>query len=251
MTAATIRAAWYGGAASEPAGVNAETGVNLDRSDVQTGTEPLPIPTVAPNSVYGAVKQIALEVTVASSPVTTISNGTVRASGSMPSGTSWFYAPSSTYLVQLSAVTTVSGTYGAGSGTIQSTATFSINDLVQIGVGATGEIRKVIGVGGSGPYTLTLDRATSFAHSSGSQIGRFVSGGPADVGTVSGSAPTTPAGYVVPTTSPVAYDALGVTTGTLGRKGQFIRLLGALSSSFGTSPGIVSMPSLIVAYDEF
>ena len=251
MPQATIRASWFGGSTAEPAGANAETGVNLDRSDIQVGQEPLPIPLSAPNTVYGAIKQVALEVMTPPTPATTISYGTVRASGAMPTGAAWFYTASTSYLAQLAAATTVSGSYSAGSSTIQSVATFSINDLVQIGSGSSGEIRKVIGVGGSGPYTLTLDRPTSYTHTSGEQVARFVSGGPADVGSVAtGNAPTVPSGYTLPTTTPVAYDAMGLSTSTLGRKGQFVRLLGALSSGFGTSPGIVTMPSAIVAYDE-
>src|SRR5262249_11038078 len=146
------------------------------------GSEPLPIPTAAPNTVYGSVKQVALEVTGAAAPPTTISNGTVRASGAMPTGAAWFYAASTSYLAQLAAQTTVSGSYFGGSSSINANGSFAINDLIQIGIAGSGEVRQVIGVGGSGPYTLTLDRPTQYTHNDGELVARFVSGGPADVG---------------------------------------------------------------------
>jgi len=250
MPAATVRASWYGGATAEPAGVTAETGINLDRSDIQAGQEPLPIPLTSPHTVYGAVKQVALEVTAIPTPATTMSNATIRASGTMPGGTAWFYAANNTYLAQLSSTTTFAADVAAGSPSVSSVGAFSVNDLVQLESGSSGEVRKVIAVGGSGPYTLSLDRNTSNNHLTGAQIAKFVSGAPADVNTEASGQPTTPAGYTLPTTSAVQYDAMGVSTGTAGRKSQFVRLIGALCGAFGTSPGIVTMPSAILAYDE-
>lgn len=99
MTAATVRASWYGGAASEPAGVTAETGVTLNRSDTESGTTPIPIPTVT-GSNYSWVQQLALEVTGAASPSTTLSNATIKLSGALATGLALFFAGNATYLNQ-------------------------------------------------------------------------------------------------------------------------------------------------------
>jgi hypothetical protein len=99
MTAATVRASWYGGASTEPAGVTAETGVTLNRSDAQTGTTPLPIPTVT-GSNYTWVQQLALEVTSAASPNTTLSNATFKISATLATGLLVFFAGNATFLNQ-------------------------------------------------------------------------------------------------------------------------------------------------------
>lgn len=78
---ATMRASYYGGSASEPAGLNAETGIKFSRDDNQnTGGTPVPIPTAGgPGATnYSWPKNLALEVTAAAAPATAITNRTVR-----------------------------------------------------------------------------------------------------------------------------------------------------------------------------
>jgi hypothetical protein len=99
MTAATVRASWYGASSTEPAGVTAETGVTLNRSDTQSGTTPIPIPTTT-GSNYSWVQQLALEVTSAASPSTTLSNATVKLSGSLATGLALFFKGNASYLNQ-------------------------------------------------------------------------------------------------------------------------------------------------------
>jgi hypothetical protein len=99
MPAATVRASWYGGSATEPAGVTAETGVALSKSDVQVGTTPTTVPTTT-GSNYSWVQQVALEVTGAASPSTTLSNATVKLSGTPTAGTLVFYKANSSFVNQ-------------------------------------------------------------------------------------------------------------------------------------------------------
>lgn len=81
--AATVRASYYGASATEPAGVNAETGCKLNREDTQNGTTPVPIPT-ATGTNYSWIKQLALEVTATSS--TAITNRRVSMSSAPSAG---------------------------------------------------------------------------------------------------------------------------------------------------------------------
>jgi hypothetical protein len=236
---------------TEPAGISAESGLSLDRSDTLAGGEPVPLPGAAPHTTYSALKQVALEITAAPSPVTTVSHATVRATGAMPSGSAWMYLTSSTYVSQLSAASTLSTGASGGASTILTVNSFVVNDQIQIDTGAPAELRTVVGVTGSGPYTLTLDRVLGNNHATGTAVARFASAAPADVAAeASGNQPSVAGGYTLPTLSAVTYAALGVTTGTTGRLGAFLRLVGAVSSAFGTSPGTVTLPSLIIGYDE-
>ena len=249
MAAANIRASWFGLSAAEPAGLNAETGLSLDRSEAQGGVEPLPIPLTPPNTVFSAVKQVALQVLGVGT--TTISNGTVRAAGAMPNGAAWFWQASATYLAQLSNFGALTTFAGAGTSTLISTVTFATNDLVQIDVGVLSELRLVVSVSGGGPYTLSIDRALASSHAVAAQVARFVSSGPADVLTeAAGNQPSTPASYTRPTTTAVQYDVLGLATTSLGRKGPFIRLVGGVATAYGNNPGVVTLPAMIIGYDE-
>jgi hypothetical protein len=99
MTAATVQAGWFGGASTEPAEVSAETGVTLNRSDTQTGTTPIPIPTTT-GSNYSWVQQLALQVTAAASPATTLSNATIKLSATLATGLLLFFKGNATYLNQ-------------------------------------------------------------------------------------------------------------------------------------------------------
>src|SRR3954464_15517345 len=81
--AATVRASYFGGAGSEPAGVNAETGAKLNRDDTLTGTTPIPIPT-ATGTNYSWFKNLALEVTTLAA--TAISNRKLSLSGAPSAG---------------------------------------------------------------------------------------------------------------------------------------------------------------------
>lgn len=80
---ATLQAQYFGGSATLPAGVNAETGVYLNRADAQTATTPLPIPTAAGvNFSWLKVVQLAITGTF----TTTISNRTIRLSAALAAG---------------------------------------------------------------------------------------------------------------------------------------------------------------------
>jgi hypothetical protein len=91
MPPATVRASNFGGNASEPAGVTAETGIKFNREDSQTGTTgTIPIPT-ATGTEFSWIKNVALEVTSAASPATTISNRRVAAASGPSTGLALFY----------------------------------------------------------------------------------------------------------------------------------------------------------------
>lgn len=82
---ATIRASYYGGAASEPAGVTAEGGIKWNREDTISGTTPVPVPT-ATGTNYSWLKNLALEVTTAASPVTSITNRRIAIASALATG---------------------------------------------------------------------------------------------------------------------------------------------------------------------
>lgn len=91
MPPATVRASYFGGAASEPAGVTAESGITFNRADSQTGTSsPIPVPT-ATGTNFSWIKNLALEVTTAASPATTISNRRIAAASGPATGLALFY----------------------------------------------------------------------------------------------------------------------------------------------------------------
>lgn len=87
MSAATVRAYYFGASATLPAGANCDNAdgnsVVFNRVDTQSGTTPVPIPTSAGNN-YSYLKVVQLYVTVTGT--TTINNRTVRISGSLASG---------------------------------------------------------------------------------------------------------------------------------------------------------------------
>jgi len=99
MAAAVVRMSWYGGSSTEPSGVTAETGVTLNRSDAQTGTTAVPVPTTT-GSNYSWVQQLALEVTTAASRSTTLSNATARLSAGAATGSAGFFKGKATYINQ-------------------------------------------------------------------------------------------------------------------------------------------------------
>jgi hypothetical protein len=100
MTAATCRASWYGAYATEPIGLTAETGVILIRSDTEAGSSPpVTVPTTTGSS-YSWVQQLALEVTVAASPVTTLSNASVKLSAPLAAGLAVFFKSNASFLNQ-------------------------------------------------------------------------------------------------------------------------------------------------------
>ena len=72
--------------------------------------------------------------------------------------------------------TTLASGSAAATTTISTTATFTTNDIIQVDDLASGkaEIRKVSGVTGAGPYTVTLDSALTFAHSNGATVAKVV-----------------------------------------------------------------------------
>jgi hypothetical protein len=94
---ATVRVSYYGASATEPAGVNAETGVTFSLSDAQapaSGTSPVPIPT-ATGTDYSWIMLLALEVTASST--TSISNRTVAFATSATAGLALFFGDQATY----------------------------------------------------------------------------------------------------------------------------------------------------------
>lgn len=92
---ATVRADWYGGAGSEPAGSTAETGITFTREDSKAGTtNPVPIPT-ATGTNYSWLKNLALNVTTGAA--TTISNRTVKLASAITSGLLIAFKGTSTY----------------------------------------------------------------------------------------------------------------------------------------------------------
>lgn len=94
---ATIRASWYGGSASEPAGVTAETGVVISTSDAEApgvGTAPILHPS-ATGTNFSYPMLLALEVTVTSA--TAITDRTIAASGAFTTGLGFFFADQPTY----------------------------------------------------------------------------------------------------------------------------------------------------------
>lgn len=95
--AATVRASYYGGAATEPAGVTAETGGTLSRSDAlapASGTAPVPVPTSAGTN-YSWIQLHALEVTA--TDATSISNRTVKLGSALPTGAFVYFKQQATY----------------------------------------------------------------------------------------------------------------------------------------------------------
>jgi hypothetical protein len=62
---------------------------------------------------------------------------------------------------------TLAASSAIGATTVSSTITATTNQLIQIDVGSLAEVRKITGVSGSGPYSLTLDNALAFAHANG------------------------------------------------------------------------------------
>lgn len=66
-------------------------------------------------------------------------------------------------------VTTIAADIHAGDTTFSSTATFATNSFVQVdtNVSKKSETRKVMSASGPGPYTITVDQAFRFGHTSG------------------------------------------------------------------------------------
>lgn len=72
--------------------------------------------------------------------------------------------------------TTLAAASVAGATTISTTATFAVNDIVQVDSNASNkaECRKVTAVAGAGPFTLTLDSALVFAHANAAAVAKVV-----------------------------------------------------------------------------
>jgi hypothetical protein len=84
--AAVVRASYFGGNATEPAGANAETGIKWNREDSQTGsTTPIPVPLSAGTN-YSWIKNLALEVTTIASPATSITNRNIKLASAPSAG---------------------------------------------------------------------------------------------------------------------------------------------------------------------
>src|SRR5687767_14388984 len=84
--AAVIRASYYGGNASEPAGASAEGGIKWNREDSQSGAStPIPVPT-ATGTNYSWIKNLALEVTTVANPATAITNRNIKLASAPSTG---------------------------------------------------------------------------------------------------------------------------------------------------------------------
>lgn len=94
---ATVRADYYGGSGSEPAGVTAETGIVFSQSDAEapaSGTAPVVKP-AATGSAYSYIMLLALDVTGTSA--TDISARKIYAAASYDAGTGVFWGTQDTY----------------------------------------------------------------------------------------------------------------------------------------------------------
>lgn len=96
MASATIRVAYYGEAATTPAGTSGETtGITFNRADSRSGSSgPVPIPTAAGTN-YSWNKYLALEVT--STGTTSVENRQVARSSAPPAGLLMYWATTSAY----------------------------------------------------------------------------------------------------------------------------------------------------------
>lgn len=140
MAAATVRMSYYGGSASKPAGVTAETGLKFTRDDQQnpgSGT-PVPIPTTT-GTAYSFHKNVGLEVTATGT--TSLSNRKIgiSSSPSMPTGLTLFYK--SAAYSQPTAQPSDQGTNGATpSGyTAALSTTLASYDASSVSAGSTGD----------------------------------------------------------------------------------------------------------------
>ena len=72
--------------------------------------------------------------------------------------------------------TTLAALSAAGATTISTTATFSVNDIIQVDSNGSGkaECRKVTIVSGAGPYTITVDTPLTFGHANGATVAKVV-----------------------------------------------------------------------------
>lgn len=100
MVAATTRISWYGGAAAEPAGADAEDnqGITFNRADSKSGnsvTVAVPIP-LAAATTYSWPKLVALEVTQVGT--TLIANRRFSLAAAMPQGLHWYVQALTAYV---------------------------------------------------------------------------------------------------------------------------------------------------------
>lgn len=180
--AATVRASYYGGSGTEPAGSTAETGITFSRSDAKApaaGTSPIPKPT-STGTNYSWIMQIALEVTGTAS--TSLSNRTIALSTTITSGTRLWVGNQATYRQPASG-------------------------------------NKPTDSGSAGPATPTA--------------------------TGSG----TPAAYATIGTAATTWDSTS-TAGTVVRNGNFAELVFGVDNSYAGGGGQLSLPNLLLTYDE-
>lgn len=180
---ATLLARYYGGSGTEPAGIDATTGIRFNREDTQIGTAgPIPIPQSGPNTYFSWYKQVALAVT-STDPGTSITNRTIKAA------------------------TNVSFPTGVG--------------LYWLG-------------------TPSYRQATSGT-------------APHDQGS-NGAVPSDPSGdgtYTVVTITAAAYDPTSLPSSVAGRNGRFCRLAFGVDVRYTGGAGLLTLPNLIMGYDEF
>lgn len=163
---ANVKVAYYGGAASEPAGASVDgvggAGLVFDRSDALAGSTLVPLRTAAGTN-FSAVKQLALKVITAGG--TTLSNRRLYASGAALTGVGLYVLAGASYLDQTGApsVPGSSGSDGAApAGYTPVTGTAVVYDAA----GASGSAgrngafaRLVLGVDNlytAGPSTVSV-----------------------------------------------------------------------------------------------
>lgn len=131
MTAATVRLSWYGGSASEPAGVDVETvGITLARADaVNSNVYSQGVPAPLSGTTYSWPLLVALEVTTPGT--TSLSNRRVQLPGGVPAGIYLYAAGLSAYAQPSSAPAD-----GAGNGDVPSGYTLLSGSAVTYAAGS-------------------------------------------------------------------------------------------------------------------
>jgi len=179
--AASVTADYYGGAATEPAGTDATTGIMFNREDSQKGTLTIPIPQVSPNTYYSWYKQVALAITV-TDPVTSLGNRSIK---------------------------------------------LGTNVTLATGV------------------KLYFMSAPAYRQSTTASM-------PPNA-TANGATPTDPNGdgtYAAITVAAQVYDGQVVPSANGGRNGNFCRLVFAVDGNYTGGAGQLTLPNIIMGYDE-
>lgn len=96
----------------------------------------------------------------------------------------------------------------------------------------------------TGLYGYFKDQAT-YTQNNGTQ-GASAGNYPADINTNN----TTPAGYTLMSTTLQLWDNTSVSTGSTGRNGDYVQVVGGVDSTFTGGGGAASLPSITLSYSE-